>query len=276
VPKIKLVRDRSDVELYFEDHGTGQPVVLIHGFPLSGRSWEKQEAALIEAGYRVIAYDRRGFGASGKPYEGYDFDTLAGDLDNLMTDLDLTDAVLVGYSMGGGEVARYLGTYGSGRVAKAAFLSSITPALGKSDDNPEGVDKGVFEGIKDGIRADRYAFLDEFYGNFYNVDKLRGTRVSDALVRWSWNVAAGASPKGTLDVVDSWLTDFRGDLAKIDVPVLVLHGTEDRILPIEVTGARTHAALPDATYVVVEGAPHGLLATHADEVNKALLEFLRS
>jgi non-heme chloroperoxidase len=276
VPKIKLVRDRSDVELYFEDHGTGQPVVLIHGFPLSGRSWEKQEAALIEAGYRVIAYDRRGFGASGKPYEGYDFDTLAGDLDNLMTDLDLTDAVLVGYSMGGGEVARYLGTYGSGRVAKAAFLSSITPALGKSDDNPEGVDKGVFEGIKDGIRADRYAFLDEFYGNFYNVDKLRGTRVSDALVRWSWNVAAGASPKGTLDVVDSWLTDFRGDLAKIDVPVLVLHGTEDRILPIEVTGARTHAALPDATYVVVEGAPHGLLATHPDEVNKALLEFLRS
>jgi len=276
VPKIKLVRDRSDVELYFEDHGTGQPVVLIHGFPLSGRSWEKQEAALIEAGYRVIAYDRRGFGASGKPYEGYDFDTLAGDLDNLMTDLDLTDAVLVGFSMGGGEVARYLGTYGSGRVAKAAFLSSITPALGKSDDNPEGVDKGVFEGIKDGIRADRYAFLDEFYGNFYNLDKLRGTRVSDALVRWSWNVAAGASPKGTLDVVDSWLTDFRGDLAKIDVPVLVLHGTEDRILPIEVTGARTHAALPDATYVVVEGAPHGLLATHADEVNKALLEFLRS
>jgi non-heme chloroperoxidase len=276
VPKIKLVRDRSDVELYFEDHGTGQPVVLIHGFPLSGRSWEKQEAALIEAGYRVIAYDRRGFGASGKPYEGYDFDTLAGDLDNLMTDLDLTDAVLVGYSMGGGEVARYLGTYGSGRVAKAAFLSAITPALGKSDDNPEGVDKGVFEGIKDGIRADRYAFLDEFYGNFYNLDKLRGTRVSDALVRWSWNVAAGASPKGTLDVVDSWLTDFRGDLAKIDVPVLVLHGTEDRILLIEVTGARTHAALPDATYVVVEGAPHGLLATHADEVNKALLEFLRS
>ena len=276
MPKIKLVRDRSDVELYFEDHGTGQPVVLIHGFPLSGRSWEKQEAALIEAGYRVIAYDRRGFGASGKPYEGYDFDTLAGDLDNLMTDLDLTDAVLVGYSMGGGEVARYLGTYGSGRVAKAAFLSSITPALGKSDDNPEGVDKGVFEGIKDGIRADRYAFLDEFYGNFYNLDKLRGTRVSDALVRWSWNVAAGASPKGTLDVVDSWLTDFRGDLAKIDVPVLVLHGTEDRILPIEVTGARTHAALPDATYVVVEGAPHGLLATHPDEVNKALLEFLRS
>jgi non-heme chloroperoxidase len=276
VPKIKLVRDRSDVELYFEDHGTGQPVVLIHGFPLSGRSWEKQEAALIEAGYRVIAYDRRGFGASGKPYEGYDFDTLAGDLDNLMTDLDLTDAVLVGYSMGGGEVARYLGTYGSGRVAKAAFMSAITPALGKSDDNPEGVDKGVFEGIKDGIRADRYAFLDEFYGNFYNLDKLRGTRVSDALVRWSWNVAAGASPKGTLDVVDSWLTDFRGDLAKIDVPVLVLHGTEDRILPIEVTGARTHAALPDATYVVVEGAPHGLLATHPDEVNKALLEFLRS
>ena len=276
MPKIKLVRDRSDVELYFEDHGTGQPVVLIHGFPLSGRSWEKQEAALIEAGYRVIAYDRRGFGASGKPYEGYDFDTLAGDLDNLMTDLDLTDAVLVGFSMGGGEVARYLGTYGSGRVAKAAFLSSITPALGKSDDNPEGVDKGVFEGIKDGIRADRYAFLDEFYGNFYNLDKLRGTRVSDALVRWSWNVAAGASPKGTLDVVDSWLTDFRGDLAKIDVPVLVLHGTEDRILPIEVTGARTHAALPDATYVVVEGAPHGLLATHPDEVNKALLEFLRS
>jgi non-heme chloroperoxidase len=276
VPKIKLVRDRSDVELYFEDHGTGQPVVLIHGFPLSGRSWEKQEAALIEAGYRVIAYDRRGFGASGKPYEGYDFDTLAGDLDNLMTDLDLTDVVLVGFSMGGGEVARYLGTYGSGRVAKAAFLSAITPALGKSDDNPEGVDKGVFEGIKDGIRADRYAFLDEFYGNFYNLDKLRGTRVSDALVRWSWNVAAGASPKGTLDVVDSWLTDFRGDLAKIDVPVLVLHGTEDRILPIEVTGARTHAALPDATYVVVEGAPHGLLATHPDEVNKALLEFLRS
>jgi pimeloyl-ACP methyl ester carboxylesterase len=276
VPKIKLVRDRSDVELYYEDHGTGQPVVLIHGFPLSGRSWEKQEAALIEAGYRVIAYDRRGFGASSKPYDGYDYDTLAGDLDNLMNDLDLTDAVLVGFSMGGGEVARYLGTYGSGRVAKAAFLSAITPALGKSEDNPEGVDKSVFEGIKAGIRADRYAFLDEFYGNFYNLDQLKGTKVSDGLVRWSWNVAAGASPKGTLDAVDSWLTDFRGDLAKIDVPVLVLHGTEDRILPIDVTGARTHAALPNSTYVVLEGAPHGLLATHADEVNKALLEFLRS
>jgi pimeloyl-ACP methyl ester carboxylesterase len=276
VPKIKLVRDRSDVELYYEDHGTGQPVVLIHGFPLSGRSWEKQEAALIEAGYRVIAYDRRGFGASSKPYEGYDFDTLAGDLDNLMNDLDLTDAVLVGFSMGGGEVARYLSTYGSGRVAKAAFLSAITPALLKSKDNQEGVDQGVFEGIKDGIRADRYAFLTGFYESFYNLDELRGTKVSDELVRWSWNVASEASPKGTLDVVDSWLTDFREDLTKIDVPVLVLHGTADRILPIEVTGARMRELLPDSTYVVVEGAPHGLLATHADEVNKALVDFLRS
>src|SRR5512147_218463 len=214
----------SSIELYYEDHGAGTPVVLIHGWPLSGASWEKQVAALLAAGHRVITYDRRGFGRSSQPSVGYDYDTFAEDLNRLLTALDLRDVALVGFSMGGGEVARYLGTHGSDRVRKAVFIAGVPPFLLKTPDNPAGVDGSVFDGIKQAIAADRLAFLAEFLKNFYNVDVLRGTRISDQVVQQSWNVAAGASAKGSLDCVTAWYTDFRKDLPKIDVPTLVIHG----------------------------------------------------
>jgi non-heme chloroperoxidase len=265
----------TPIELYYEDHGAGKPVVLIHGWPLNGASWEKQTAVLLEAGHRVITYDRRGFGQSSKPTVGYDYDTFAADLDKLLTTLDLHDVALVGFSMGGGEVARYLGTRGSERVTKAVFISAITPYLLKTADNPGGVDGSVFEGIKQGIVADRPAFLSEFLANFYNVDVLRGKRVSDQLVQNSWNVGVGASPKGTLDCVTAWLTDFRKDLARIEIPTLVIHGDADRILPIAVTGTPAAKSVKGARLVTIEGGPHGLLSTHADKVNPELVNFLR-
>ena len=275
MPHVTVGRENSgDIELYYEDHGAGKPVVLIHGWPLSGRSWEKQVPALIGAGHRVITYDRRGFGESGKPAGGYDYDTLAADLHALLVKLDLRDAALVGFSMGGGEVARYLGRYGSERVRAAAFLAAIPPFLLKTPDNPAGIDGSVFDGIKQGVAADRPAFLAGFLKDFYNVDTLGGTRVSDELVRLSWNIASMASPKGTLDCVSAWLTDFRKDLARIDVPTLVLHGDDDRILPLAVTAGRTHELVKGSRLVVVPGGPHGLTWTHAAEVNRAMLEFL--
>jgi non-heme chloroperoxidase len=275
MPYVSVGKENStSIDIYYEDHGSGKPVVLIHGWPLSGRSWEKQLPALLDAGYRVITYDRRGFGDSSKPVFGYDYDTFAADLHALMSKLDLREAALVGFSMGGGEVARYLGTHGSERVRRAAFLSAIPPFLLKTADNTAGVDGAVFEGIKKGIAADRLAFLTQFLANFYNVDALKGTRISDDFVRFSWVLAAGASPKGTLDCVSAWLTDFRKDLAKIDVPTLVLHGDSDRIVPIDASGKRTHEAVKNSKYVVVRGGPHGLIWTHADEVNRALLEVL--
>ncbi|NEA79857.1 alpha/beta hydrolase [Actinospica acidiphila] len=275
MPFITVGQENStDIELYYEDHGSGQPVVLIHGYPLDGHSWEKQTAALLAAGYRVITYDRRGFGQSGQPTTGYDYDTFAADLNTVMETLDLRDAVLVGFSMGTGEVGRYLGTYGSERVAKAAFLASLEPYLLKTDDNPTGVDGSVFEGIEKAVTADRYAYFTAFYQDFYNLDENLGTRISEEALRNSWNVAAGSSAYASVAAVATWTTDFRADLAKIDVPALILHGTADRILPIEATGEPFHQALPQAEYVVVEGAPHGLLWTHAQEVTDALLAFL--
>ncbi len=275
MPFITVGQENStDIELYYEDHGSGQPVVLIHGYPLDGHSWEKQSAALLAAGYRVITYDRRGFGQSGQPTTGYDYDTFAADLNTVMETLDLRDAVLVGFSMGTGEVGRYLGTYGSERVAKAAFLASLEPYLLKTDDNPTGVDGSVFEGIEKAVTADRYAYFTGFYQDFYNLDENLGTRISEEALRNSWNVAAGSSAYASIAAVATWTTDFRADLAKIDVPALILHGTADRILPIEATGEPFHRALPQAEYVVIEGAPHGLLWTHAQEVTDALLAFL--
>ncbi len=266
----------TDIELYYEDHGTGQPVVLIHGYPLDGSSWEKQSAALLEAGYRVITYDRRGFGRSSKVTTGYDYDTFAADLDTLLTTLDLRDVVLVGFSMGTGEVGRYLGTYGSERVAKAAFLGVLEPFLLQTDDNPTGVPQSVFDEIATNARGDRFAWFDAFFANFFNLDETLGSRISEAAVRGAWQVAAGSAPVAAYAVVPTWLTDFRADVAKVDVPALILHGTADRILPIDATARPFHALLPEATYVEVEGAPHGLLWTHADEVNEALLAFVRS
>ncbi|MEU1042198.1 alpha/beta hydrolase [Streptomyces sp. NPDC005907] len=275
MPFITVGQENSaSIDLYYEDHGTGQPVVLIHGYPLDGHSWEKQSAALLQAGYRVITYDRRGFGRSSQPTTGYDYDTFTADLNTVLETLDLHEAVLVGFSMGTGEVGRYLGTHGSARIAKAAFLASLEPFLLKTDDNPEGVDGEVFEGIKQAVTADRYAYFTAFYQDFYNLDENLGTRISEEAVRHSWNVAAGASWYASLACVSTWTTDFRTDLPKIDVPTLILHGTADRILPIEATAEPFRRALPQAEYVVVEGAPHGLLWTHAQEVTDALLAFL--
>ncbi len=265
----------SPIELYYEDHGKGQPVVLIHGYPLDGASWEKQTAALLQAGYRVITYDRRGFGRSDKPAEGYDYDTFAADLNAVMNTLDLHSAVLVGFSMGTGEVARYLSTFGSDRVDKAVFLGSLEPYLLKAEDNPEGVPQEVFDGLLEAATADRYAFFTEFFKNFYNSDDFLGTdRLSQEVVNAGWNLASSASPIASLAAQPTWLTDFRGDIPKIDVPALIVHGTADNILPIDATGRRFAKALPSAQYVEIEGAPHGLLWTHAREVNDALLSFL--
>jgi len=262
------------VDLYYEDHGQGKPVILIHGWPLSGASWEKQVPALVDAGYRVITYDRRGFGRSSRPATGYDYDTFAGDLHKLMTRLDLRDAAVVGFSMGGGEVARYLGAYGSKRVSKAVFMSAIQPFLLKTPDNPAGEERSAFEGKMKSIAADRPAYLSGFLSKFYNVDTLLGVRVSDEVVRASWNIAVAASPKGTVACVEAWLTDFREDLKRIDVPTLVVHGDDDRILPLAVTGKRTQESVKGSRLVVIKGGPHGLNWTHAEEVNRELLAFL--
>lgn len=267
----------APIELYYEDQGTGQPVVLIHGYPLDGGSWERQSAALLSAGYRVIAYDRRGFGRSSKPSTGFDYDTFAADLHALVEHLDLSDVVLVGFSMGTGEVARYLSAHGSDRVAKAAFLGSLEPCLLKSDDNPDGAGPmEFFEGISAQVKADRYAFFTGFFGDFYNLDDTLGSRISEEALRKSWATAAMSGWFAAAAAPLTWPTDFRQDIPAVDVPALILHGTADNILPIDVTARRFRELLPDATYVEVEGAPHGLLWTHADEVNEALLSFLSS
>jgi non-heme chloroperoxidase len=275
MPRVKVgVENGTDIEIYYEDHGSGHPVVLIHGYPLNGRSWERQERELLAAGYRCINYDRRGFGLSSQPTIGYDYDTFAADLNALLDHLALDEVDLVGFSMGTGEVTRYLGKYGSGRVRKAALLGAIPPFLLKTDDNPEGVDGSVFEGIKAAIVADRYAYFKDFLDNFYNVDKFGGTRISDQAWQASFNVAAGASPYATYACVDAWLTDFRADLAKIDIPVLVVHGTEDRILPYESTAKRLPELVAGLKLVSVEAGPHNVGWTHPEVLNPALLEFL--
>jgi peroxiredoxin len=264
----------ADIRLHYEDHGVGRPVVLIPGYPLDGRSWERQEAALLGEGYRVISYDRRGFGRSSKPTVGYDYDTLAQDLGILLDVLGLRDVVLVGFSMGTGEVARYLGRHGSDRVAKAAFLAPLQPFLLQTEDNPTGVPQDVFDGIGAAAAGDRYAFYTQFFRDFFNLDENLGSRVSPDAVGSSWTVAAGSSWFASVAVVPAWLEDFRGDIATIDVPALIVQGTSDRILPIDATGRAFHRALPGAEYVEIDGAPHALIWTHADEVNKSLLAFL--
>jgi non-heme chloroperoxidase len=264
----------AEINIYCEDRGQGQPVVLIHGYPLNGHSWERQHRVLLAAGYRVITYDRRGFGRSSQPTVGYDYDTFAADLAALIEHLDLTDVVLVGFSMGTGEVTRYLGTHGSARVRKAALFGVIPPCLLKTDDNSEGVPGQVFEDIKTAIVADRYAYFADFLNNFYNTDKLAPTGISDQAWQNSFIVATGASPYATYACVDTWLTDFRDDLPNIDVPVLVVHGTEDRILPYEATAKRLPGLVKDLKLVTVEGGPHNIAWTHPDEVNQALLSFL--
>jgi non-heme chloroperoxidase len=275
MPSLTVGSENSaTIEIHYEDHGNGRPVVLIHGYPLDGNSWERQERELLASGYRVITYDRRGFGRSSRPTLGYDYDTFAGDLNVLMEHLDLSDAALVGFSMGTGEVVRYLASYGSARVRQAVLLGAIPPFLLKTEDNPEGVEDKVFADIEAAIVTDRYAYFENFLNNFYNVDVLGDTRISDRAWQASFNVAAGSSPYATYACVDTWLTDFRADLPKIDVPVLVLHGTEDRILPFGATSARLPALIVDCTLVPIEGGPHNIGWTHPDEVNRALVPFL--
>ena len=266
----------TPVELHVEDHGAGRPVVLIHGWPLSGRSWENQVGPLVDAGYRVVTYDRRGFGASSQPWEGYDYDTFAGDLEAVLEGLDLTDATLVGFSMGGGEVVRYLATRGSGRVRQAVLAAAVPPYLYKSDDNPDGgLDDATIATFEQGVTGDRLAFLEGFVEDFFKAGR-KGT-VSDAQRRYAVQIAAFASPKGTLDCISAFgRTDFRGDVAEVDVPTLVIHGDSDGIVPFEVSGKRSAELIPGARLHVVEGGPHGINASHAEEFNRVLLEFLGS
>ena len=275
---VKVGTENSaDIEIHYRDHGAGQPIVLIHGFPLDGNSWERQERVLLDAGYRCISYDRRGFGLSSQPTSGYDYDTFAADLKALLEHLELDqDVVLAGFSMGTGEVTRYLGRYGSDGVAKAALLGVIPPFLLQTDGNEKGVPREVFDEIKAGIVADRYAFFDEFLQNFNNVDDLGPEKIGEAALRSQFQTAVGSGPHATYACVDTWLTDFRDDLPKIDVPTLVVHGTADRVLPFESTAARLRDEnlIADLTVVEVENGPHNVGWTHPDEVNSALLEFL--
>ena len=275
MPYVTVGRENSgDIQLYYEDHGSGDPVVLIHGYPLSGASWEKQVSALLSAGHRVIVYDRRGFGKSSQPTSGYNYDTFAEDLHKLLTHLNLQNFALVGFSMGGGEVARYIGKYGSKGVSHAVFLSSVPPYLLKAADNPDGVDAAVFAGIEKAVAADRYAFFTEFFKNFFNTDVFLGKRISQEAVQASWNVAAGASATASLACVATWHEDFRADLGRIEVPTLVIHGDADRIVPINASGQKTAKLVKGARLVTIKDGPHAINWTHADEVNAELLNFL--
>ena len=276
MPYVNVGKENSgNIDLYYEDHGTGKPIILIHGYPLSGASWEKQTAALLNSGYRVVTYDRRGFGQSSKPAAGYNYDTFAEDLRTLVTQLGLRDFALAGFSMGGGEVARYMGRYGSKDVSKAIFISGVPPYLLKTPDNPEGLDGSAFEGIQKAILADRYAFFTEFFKNFYNTDQYLGKRVSEQVVQISWNVAASSSATASLACVPTWHEDFRKDLARVQVPSLVIHGDADRIVPFAASGQRTAKMVPGSRLVLVKDGPHCITWTHADEVNNAMLNFLK-
>ncbi|GAB3458529.1 alpha/beta hydrolase [Kineococcus endophyticus] len=263
----------TPVELYYEDHGTGQPVVLIHGYPLDGSSWERQSRELLAAGHRVVTYDRRGFGRSSKVTTGYDYDTFAGDLNTVLETLDLRDVVLVGFSMGTGELARYARLHGTDRIAKFAFLASLEPGM-----LGQGVPQSLFDGIAEQARADRFAWFTAFFSDFYNLDENLGSRISQQAVDASWNVAVGSAPVASYAVVPTWIEDFTADVAAVresGKPTLIAHGTGDRTLPIDATGRPFHAAFPEAEYHEIEGAPHGMLWTHADEVNAVLLPFVQ-
>src|SRR3989441_6713858 len=275
MPYVTVGKENSgDIQLYYEDHGSGDPLVLIHGYPLSGTSWEKQLPVLLQAGHRVITYDRRGFGKSSRPTAGYNYDTFAEDLHKVVSHLKLHDFALVGFSMGGGEVARYFGKYGSKGVSKAVVIGGIPPYLLKTADNPDGVDGSVFEGIQKAVTADRYAFFTEFFKNFFNTDVFLGKRISEQAVQASWNVAAGASATASLACVPTWHEDFRNDVARIDVPTLIIHGDADRIVPIQASGEKAAKLVKGARLVAIKDGPHAINWTHAEEVNAELVSFL--
>jgi non-heme chloroperoxidase len=272
---IKVGQENStSIELYYEDHGSGPPVVLIHGWPLNGDAWEKQTAALLAAGHRVITYDRRGFGRSSKPAIGYNYDTFAADLDAVLCALDLIDVSLVGHSMGTGEITRYIGKFGTRRLRKVVLIGTLGPYLVKAADNPDGIDASVFSGIQAGIRADRPATLMAFLKNFYSVGGADGKLVSELAIQANWSVAIGASAIGTLACVDAWIEDFRNDISHNDLPTLMIHGDDDRILPADVTSRRQAKMIKGVMYIEIKGGSHGLPWTHAEEINAAIVEFL--
>ena len=272
---IRVGQENSaPIELHYDDLGSGEPVVLLHGWPLDSRSWEPQVPVLLEAGHRVITYDRRGFGRSSRPATGYDFDTLADDLNAVLNELDLRNATLVGFSLGTGELARYVGKYGTGRLKGCVIIESLAPSFARSEANPQGVDQAGVAAVQQTIRADRFAWLTGLLHDFLNLDEYLGKRVSEDTVRASWNAGAEASPIATWACPAGWLDDFSDDITRIDVPTLIVHGTADRILPVDATGPRTHEQIKGSEYVPIQGADHGLCWTHAEEVNAELLRFL--
>jgi non-heme chloroperoxidase len=276
MPYVKAGQENSgDIEIYYEDHGSGPPIVLGHGYPLSGQAWEKQVTVLLESGHRVITYDRRGWGNSSQPAVGYNYDTFAADLHALIEKLDLQDAVLVGHSMGTGDVTRYLGRHGSARVSKAVLISPIPPYLVSAGDDPEGIPASVFDGFTATAKADRPSWLKGFLDNFYNMDVYGGTLVTDQAFQASFNIAAAGSAIAAVECIATWETDFRADIASLDIPVLVIQGDQDRILPIQFTGNRLRGLVKDLAFVSIEGGPHAIAWTHSDQVNAALAEFLK-
>jgi pimeloyl-ACP methyl ester carboxylesterase len=274
MPYLNKTQTSNEVKIFYEDHGAGKPVILIHGWPLSHRSWDGQVTALAEAGYRVIAYDRRGFGQSGTEWNRYDYDTLASDLDTLITELDLNDVTLVGFSMGGGEVVRYLTNYGDSRISKAALIASIIPLVPQKEDNPDGVPQEELDKIAQALKTDRVAFLKDFHKNFYNYSLLKKD-VSEARLDADFIVASGASENATQKAAEAWATtDFRPELENVTVPTLIVHGDADHIVPIKTSAEQAAKGIANNEYHIVEGAPHGLNVTHTFELNNLLLNFL--
>ena len=268
-----FVTAKDGTQLYVKDWGQGRPVILIHGWPLNADSWEVQALGLAEAGYRVISYDRRGFGRSEQPWDGYDYDTLADDLASVIEATGVRDAALVGFSMGGGEVARYVSRHGARGVSRLAFVASVAPGLLKSDDNPDGAPASLFEGMRDGLRQDRPAFLRGFFKDFYGQGLIGG--VSQDVLDWTQGMALMASPRATLECVTAFgMTDFVPDVSGIALPTLVVHGTADKVVPIDATARRMARLVPGATLVEYDGAPHGLAATHAERLLDDLKAFL--
>lgn len=267
-------QNEKNYQLYYEDFGHGQPIILIHGWPLSGKSWEAQVPVLLELGYRVISYDRRGFGKSSPTADGYDYDGLTADLHELITELELKNVILFGFSMGGGEVVRYLTNYGSENIDKVALISSIIPIVKQREDNPNGVPQDDLNEIMDNLKKNRVTFLETFHKNFYNYGLLSQT-VSQAQLDYDWSIASYASPIATIKCAESWAnTDFRPELSNVNVKTLIVHGDDDQIVPIDTAGRQAAEGISNNEFVVIEGAPHGLNVTHADQLNSILANFL--
>lgn len=269
--------DDQIVDLYFKDYGSGQPVILIHGWPLSHKSWEQQIWAILEAGYRCIAYDRRGFGFSSEPWNGYDYSTLASDLYQIITQLQLKDVILVGFSMGGGEVVRYCTNYGTKNISKVALISSIIPLVAQKDDNTHGVPQNKLDTILNSLETDRVGFLKDFHKNFYNYVETQDNQVSEAQLHYDWNIATSASPRATIQAAKAWAeTDFRSELGNVNVPCLIVHGDDDKIVPIETSAEQASKGIANNVYHIIKGGPHGLNITHKNNLNKILIDFLNA